>query len=70
MTKHKKTSHKSESRGEPFPWRWPQGFKEQTRQYDKDKHEKQMTKRIHKRSTTLERSVRKLMEGFNMFDGT
>ena len=32
------------------------------------KHETQITKRIHKRSTTLERSV-KLLEGFNMFDG-
>ena len=43
-------------------------FKEQTRQYDKDKHETQTTKRIHKRSTAP--SVRKLLEGLNKFDGT
>ena len=35
-----------------------------------DKDETQITKRIHKRSTALERSVRKLLEGLNMFDGT
>ena len=29
-----------------------------------------IAKRIHKRSTALERSVRKLLEGLNMFDGT
>ena len=34
-----------------------------------DKHETQITKRTNKRSTTLERSVRKLLEGFNMYDG-
>ena len=38
-------------------------------QYDKDKHETQIAKRIHKRSTALERSVRKLLEGLNMFGG-
>ena len=35
-----------------------------------DKHETQIIKMIHKRSTALERSVRKLLEGLNMFDGT
>ena len=33
-------------------------------------HETQITKRIHKRSTALERSVRKLLEDLNKFDGT
>ena len=34
-----------------------------------DTHETQITKKIHKRSTDLERSVKKLLEGSNMFDG-
>ena len=36
--------------------------------YDKDKQKEQ--KRIHKRSAALERSVRNLLEGLNMFNGT
>ena len=35
-----------------------------------DKHETQLTKRIHKRNTALEQSARKLLKGLNMFDGT
>ena len=35
-----------------------------------DTHKTQIIKRIHKRNTALERSVRKSMEGLNMFDGT
>ena len=35
-----------------------------------DKHHTQIAKRIHKRITALEWSVRKLLEGLNMFDGT
>ena len=35
-----------------------------------DKHKTQITKMIHKRSIPLERSVRKLLEGLNIFDGT
>ena len=31
-----------------------------------DKHETQITKRIHESSTALERSVRKLVQGLNM----
>ena len=31
---------------------------------------KTLTKTIHKRSTALERSVKLLLEGLNMFDGT
>ena len=31
---------------------------------------KRQEKRIHKRSTALERSVRKLLKGFNLLDGT
>ena len=50
------------------PSRLPQGSN--LRQYDKDKHETQITKMIHKRSTALERSVRKLLQGLNMFDST
>ena len=41
------------------------------RQYDKDKHKNmkiQITKMIHKISTTSERSVRKLLEILNMLD--
>ena len=30
-----KTSHTKEPRGQPFPSRWPQGCKEQTRQHDR-----------------------------------
>ena len=40
------------------------------RQYDNDKYETQKTKRIPKRSTTLVRSIRKLLEGLKIFDGT
>ena len=61
--KRKKASYTKEPRGS----RWPQGCKEQTRQHDR--HETQITKRIHKRSTALERPVFFLLEGFNMFDG-
>ena len=42
---------------------------EQIRQYGKDKHETQI-KMIHKRGIALERPVRKLLEGLNMFDVT
>ena len=35
-----------------------------------DKHEPEITKSIHKTSTALELSVRKLLEGLNMFNGT
>ena len=34
-----------------------------------DKHEIQITKRINKRNTALEQSI-KILEGLNMFDGT
>ena len=67
--KHKNT-YTRDLMGQRFPNRWPQGCKEQTNQYDKDNHETQVTKLIDKRNTTLERSVRKLLEGLNMFDGT
>ena len=39
-------------------------------QYGRDKQETQITRRIHKRSTALEQSVRKLLEGLNIFEGT
>ena len=38
-----------------------QGYKEQTGQHDKDKHETQTTKMIHTISTALKRSVRNLL---------
>ena len=34
------------------------------------KHEKHISKRIHKRSTALERSIKKILEDLNMFDRT
>ena len=42
----------------------------QIRQYDKDKQERQITKKIQRRSTALEGSVRKLLEGLNLVNGT
>ena len=40
--------------------------------HDQDEHETQIhvTKKIHKRISALQRSVRKLLEGLNTFDGT
>ena len=43
--KHKKTSHTREPRGQPFPSRWSQGCKKQTRQYGKDKRKTQNNKK-------------------------
>ena len=43
---------------------------EQTRQPNKDKHETFNTKSTHKRSSALERSVKIILEGLNMFNGT
>ena len=37
---------------------------------DKTLWQRQITKKVYKRSTNLERSVRKLLEGLNMFHGT
>ena len=34
-----------------------------------DRHKTHITKKIHKRSTALERSVKYILEGLNMFDG-
>ena len=48
VSKHKKTSHTRKSRG----------HLKATRRFDKDKHETQKAKRIHKISTVLEQSVR------------
>ena len=61
--KHK-TLHTRESRGQPFPSRWPQGCKKQTRQHGR--HETQITKRIHKRSTAFERSVKQITGGLKL----
>ena len=67
--KHKETSHIRETRAQPFPGRWSQSCKEQTRQCNKDKRETQIRKNIHKRSTALEQSEEILLEGQNMFHG-
>ena len=56
--KHKKTSHTRKPRCQYFPNSWSQGCMERTRQHKKDKYETEITKVIHKRSTTLERSVK------------
>ena len=44
-------------------------LKVQTRQHNKDKRETKITKRIHKRSITLEQPG-KTLQGLNMFNGT
>ena len=53
VSKHKKTSHTRNSRG----------HLKATRRFDKDKHEIQKAKRIHKISTVLEQSVRNYWRG-------
>ena len=45
---HKITSNVREPRGQPFPSRLPQGYKEQTKHYDKDKHETNSKKDLQK----------------------
>ena len=49
----------------PFPAGDHKASNEQTRKHDK--HETQITKMIHKRSTAFERSVNILLEGLNQF---
>ena len=63
--KHHTQYHTMEPRGQPFP-----AGDHQAVRYDKDKHETQITKMIHKTSTALEQSVRKFLEGLNIFYGT
>ena len=63
-TKHRETSH---TRGQAFSSRWPQCCKKQISCMTKTN---KITKMIHNRRTALERSVRKLLEGLNMFHGT
>ena len=60
--------HKREPRGQPFPSRWPQGNYKQTRT-NHNIYTKEITWMIHKRSTALERSVNKILEGLNRFNG-
>ena len=48
--------HQQEPRSQPFPSRWPQGSNEHMPKHEKYKTRK--TQMIHKRSTTLERSVK------------
>ena len=53
-----------------MPSRLSQGCKVQRRQSYEGNYEKQITRRVRKRSTVLEQSVRTLLVGLNMFDGT
>ena len=71
MTKHKKTSHTIEPDRQlrRFPADDHRAARNRSDSMT-DKHETQIIKRIHKRSTALERSVSKLLEGLNIFDGT
>ena len=71
MTKHKKTLHiiEPDRQLRPFPADYHRAARNRSDSMT-DKHETQIIKRIHKRSTALERSVRKLLEGLNIFDGT
>ena len=62
--------HTREPRTQPSPSRWPQGCREQTKQYGKDKHKTQIAKMIPKRSIDLQRQVRKLQQGLNIVHGT
>ena len=61
--KRSKTSYTRQPRGRLFLSTWPQAARNRQDSMT-DKHETQIhvTKRIHKRSATLERSVRKLLE--------
>ena len=49
--------HRREPKGQPFPSRWPQGINKQ-RARKHNKHKTEIIRMIHKRSTTLERSVK------------
>ena len=51
--KHKEPQHTREPRGQPFTSKWSQGCKDQTRQHLKAKHETNITKGVHKWSTSL-----------------
>ena len=70
VTKHKKTLQARELRGQPFPSRWPQGCTELTRQYNKEKHETQITKKDLQKKYRLGMVSQKILEGLNMFNGT
>ena len=50
-------------RGQRFPSRWPQGCKKQTRQYDKDTNETQITNRMRKRKHRLGTASKKITGG-------
>ena len=63
VTKHKKISNRREPRSQLN--RWPQCCNKQTSQKAKTN-----TKKINKGSTALERSVIKILEGFNLFHST
>ena len=62
-------TYKWSKRGLPFPNMWSQGCMQQKRQNNKDKDKTQITEKIHNRITALEWSV-KILEDFNMFNGT
>ena len=56
--KHKKTQHTREPTDWHFPSRGSQGCKKQTRQHNKDEPETYITKKTHKRSSSLEWSTK------------
>ena len=62
VTKHQKTSHTREPRGQPFLSRWPQGCKEQTRKHNNSKIDPQKKHRLG--------TVSKILEGLPIFNGT
>ena len=62
LQKHTKTLHTRALRGQPFPSRKQQDCKEQTRQYDRQTRYTNNKKRIHKRNTALEWSVKRLKD--------
>ena len=68
--KHKKTSHTIEPRGQPFPSRWPQGCKEQTRQHNKDKDKTYITKNDPQKKHCLGTVCKKITGGLKYVKGT
>ena len=68
--KHKKTSHTREPIDSPFQSGGHKATWNRQISMTKTKTKHKITKMIHKRSTALEWSLRKLLEGLYMFDGT
>ena len=69
VTKHNKTLHIKGQKCQPFPSRWSQDCKKQTRQYNKDKDKTQITKTDPQKKRCFW-MVSKMLEGLNMSNGT